>query len=406
MNSKGRGLRAIILTGALALGLALASLALWGASAAPQTGTAASIYCVNGTGTACDASLDGCFATIQPAIDAASSGDQLLIAGGIYTEPGGTVVAIGGKGLNIDGGYNPSCSQHDPDQYQTVLDGQALGTVVSVTNTGADLFMRWLTIQNGDGRGNCGIGGCGGGIYVLNSDFRLGHSIVRQNTGASPPSVVGDGGGIYIYNFYQPGHFVHIFDNQILSNTCSNLPSPGAQVGGGLNIYGSEILLNDNLFQGNLCIGHGDAGGAYLYDFATADLQNNQFLDNRAQRAAGGLMTLGGVISLSHNTFQNNHAGTPSSSGSGSAMWMVIPQGTADGNTFLNNTGGDAVRIRTSHGLTLTNNLIAANDAGLIIVGVDPADLTLLANNTIADNGGSLGISLYYTATAELVNNI
>ena len=137
MNSKGRGLRAIILTGALALGLALASLALWGASAAPQTGTAASIYCVNGTGTACDASLDGCFATIQPAIDAASSGDQLLIAGGIYTEPGGTVVAIAGKGLNIDGGYNPSCSQHDPDQYQTVLDGQALGTVVSVTNTGA-----------------------------------------------------------------------------------------------------------------------------------------------------------------------------------------------------------------------------------------------------------------------------
>ena len=165
MERRGFWFRVILLLGAFVLGLGMAGLVLQKASAALRP-DAPKTFCANGTGTGCDGSLDGCFATIQQAIDAASSGDQLRVASGIYKQPGGTVASIHGKGLGIDGGYDPTCSQHDPDVYKTVLDGQAAGSVVSVTNTGGDVFLRWLTIQNGDGSGNCGIGGCGGGIYA------------------------------------------------------------------------------------------------------------------------------------------------------------------------------------------------------------------------------------------------
>lgn len=404
MTERGFWQKGIVFTGAIALGLALAGLALWGASAAPRSGAAAT-YCVNGTGTGCGSSLDGCFATIQQAINAAAPGDKLMVAGGTYTEPGGRVANIA-KSLSIDGGYDASCSQHNPDLYETVLDGQGLSSVISVTNTGGDVFLRWLTIQNGKGSGNCGIGGCGGGVYVLSSDFRLGHSVVRQNMGGSAPDVSGQGGGIYINNFYQPEHFTHIFDTQILSNTCSDLANPGAQVGGGLFIYEGEILLNDNLFQGNLCIGKGDAGGAYLSDFASASVQNNRFANNQAERAGGGLMTIGEMVMLSHNRFETNHTGTTTSSGTGSGVWMIIPKGTVDGNTFLDNTGADTIRIQDSRGLTMTNNLIADNDDSINITGVNDPGPTLLANNTIADNKATAGVGLFYTATVELVNNI
>ena len=218
--------------------------------------------------------------------------------------------------------------------------------------------------------------------------------------------MVGQGGGIFVQNYYEPNHFVHIFDTQILSNTCSDIANPGAQAGGGFYLYAGEILLNDNLVQGNSCIGKGDAGGAYLVDFVSADLQNNSFLNNDTQRAGGGLVTIGGgELNLVHNLFQNNHAGTQSNSGSAVGVWLNNSHGIVDGNTFLNNHGGEAVDIQDSRGLTVTNNLIAANDDSLTVTGVGSPGPTLLANNTIADNGYS-GMELWFTATVDLVNNI
>ena len=106
------------------LGLALAVLLLWLGVATPARADPG-IRCVNASGTGCDPACEGCYGSVQTAVDAAASGDQIRIAGGHYT-PGGTVAVIT-KPLILEGGYDPTCSGHAPDMFQTVLDAQWAG---------------------------------------------------------------------------------------------------------------------------------------------------------------------------------------------------------------------------------------------------------------------------------------
>jgi hypothetical protein len=136
------------------------------------------IRCVNATGTGCEPGLcgGGCYASIQAAINAATPGSEIWIAGGTYA-PGGTVAVIT-KELRIFGGYAPDFGGFDPDMYHTVLDAQWGGSVISITNAG-DVILMHLTLTHGDGTGNCySTVGCGGGIYVRDSILHVGHCMM------------------------------------------------------------------------------------------------------------------------------------------------------------------------------------------------------------------------------------
>ena len=396
----------ILLIVALASGLAAAGFTLGLASArgheAPPT-----IHCVNASGSGCAPGLSGgCYKSLQEAVDAAQSGDIIRVAGGVYTAPNGRLVALHGKGLSIEGGYDLACGTQDADLYPTILDGEGKGNVISVTQTGGDVFLRWLTITNGNGDGNCSSGGygygCGGGVYVSNSDLRLGHSRLIHNSGAA--SSPGRGGGIYILNSLSDGHFVHIFDTEIISNTCSISDTAYFQSGAGVEVWGSEVRLNDDRVVDNYCPGTSDGGGAYLDEISNATLHNNLFERNHSGRTSAGVHISGPPVNveITQNRFQAN-AG--SLGGAGSGIWLINAVGQVDGNRFEGNTGGDVVRIRNSPYLTLTNNLLAENDGGIVVVGVSQPSQVNLTNNTLVGNGGS-GLYAGYSVTATLVNNI
>jgi len=197
------------------LGLALtAFLLLLGTSVPARAGS--NVHCVNQAGTNCAAVCGGgCYASVQAAVDTASSGHEIRIAAGTYI-PGGTVAVIT-KQLTLRGGYGQPCgdADFDPDLYQTVLDAQWGGSVISITNAG-DVMLQHLTLTHGDGQDNCPgwPGSCGGGIYASGTNLYVGQCVVTDNVGGMVGGA--NGGGIYAY---ANGHHVEIWESRIVNNT-------------------------------------------------------------------------------------------------------------------------------------------------------------------------------------------
>jgi hypothetical protein len=183
---------------AILLGIALAALVLCLGMAGPVYADPG-IHCVNQSGSGCNMGVcgGGCYASVQAAVNAASPGHEIRIAGGTYTSGVGTVAAIT-KPLMLVGGFAPSFDGHDPGTYRTVLDAQWGGSVISITNAG-DVVLEFLTLTHGDGTGNCGTRGCGGGIYATGASLHVGTCVITDNVASTSGGVRGEGGGIYAY---------------------------------------------------------------------------------------------------------------------------------------------------------------------------------------------------------------
>lgn len=389
----GKRLSCVLLTLCLGVGLALAL--LWLSAASPAWADA-NTHCVNISGSGCGGDCDGCYSSVQAAVDTASTGSEIRIAEGTYYGPGGgTVATIAGKELVIQGAYDFPCATHDPDMYETVLDGQWDGSVISITNAG-DVMLLNLTLTRGDGNGSCATQGCGGGIHATETRLHVGGCVITNNVGSTTRSAAG--GGIYVDNGNGNAP-VEIWGSQIVRNTAS---TAGVGWGGGLYLQAGNLaewaVVTGNVFEHNTAStgSDGQGGGMYLWQYAT----------------------------LSENVFRQNSAGEATSPGSGGALYMWEVNGaTLEANRFLNNTAsesgsygyGGAIYGSARVAFTMTNNLLAGNDAsagdGLRLATWDPAYLVrgVLVNNTLADNDagtGGEGIWAGSYVSLTLTNNI
>lgn len=255
-------------------------------------------------------------ATIQHAIDEAGPDDEILVAGGTYSRTG--TVAIITKSLTIIGAFDPAFGGADPDMYETVLDAQWGGSVISITNAG-DVQLMHLTVTHGDGTGNCSSIGCGGGIYAKDTILHVGHCVITNNVGSQAGQ--GAGGGIYIDN-ESSNASADIWESVIVSNTASTADTGwGGGVwlragtssapavltssiiedntasaasygeGGGMYVW-QYAKLSNNLFQRNVAhtgaSGFGYGGGLYLWEIWGAMLEANRFVSNTASALGGG----------------------------------------------------------------------------------------------------------------------
>lgn len=391
----GKRLSCILLTVCAGMGLALVLLYL----SAPLPAQAdANTHCVNSSGSGCGGDCGGgCYSSVQAAVDEASTGSEIRVAGGTYYGlGGGTVAAIAGKELVIQGAYDSSCDTHDPDMYETVLDGQWGGSVISITNAG-DVMLLNLTLTRGDGDGSCATIGCGGGIHSTETRLHVGGCVITNNVGSA--SRLAAGGGIYVDNGSGNAP-VEIWGSQIVSNTAS---TAGVGWGGGLYLQAGNLaewaVVTGNVFERNTAStsSDGQGGGMCLWQYAT----------------------------LSDNLFRQNSAGGGTSPGSGGALYMWEVNGaTLEANRFLNNTAsesggygyGGAIYGSARVVFTMTNSLLAGNHAssaggGLRLATWDPTYLVrgVLVNNTLADNdagAGDEGIWVGSYVSLTLTNNI
>jgi len=115
--------------------------------------------------------------TIQKAIDAAGSGETIIVYSGIYEEK----IKFNNKNITVR-----SADPSDPDIVAaTVIDGGGSGTVVQFVS-GDESTLEGFTIRNGNS------GGYGGGIFILSSDPTITDNTITDNTAHLK------GGGIFI----------------------------------------------------------------------------------------------------------------------------------------------------------------------------------------------------------------
>ncbi len=332
--TRSRGLRLLQLIGIPVLLL----VALFATVRLGQAGGAVRYVAPTGTDTGdCTNPAQPC-QTIQYAVDQATDGDEIRVAGGAYTgvqsrvstTTGYTytqVVLVDGKNLTLRGGFPPgSWDQPDPQGHPSVIDAQGGGR--GVTLLGSDSRPVTVTVDgfqivNGDytelgnppGVANAACpstgGDCAGGLLAYRVRLFLRNTLIRDNT-ASRTRLYSQGGGALLWGTL-PGTVlenVQIFSNTntqegygggILVHYAGSLSIRNSQFdnnhatfsGGGLRLISvsGPITITDSRFVGNSAVGRDDAIGGAIHTNLSDQLflDRVEFRDNRASEDGAAL---------------------------------------------------------------------------------------------------------------------
>ncbi len=231
------------------------------------------------------------FSTIQGAINAAKSGDTVLVAPGIYTEN----LNFRGRRIVVASNYltNPTLD----NIRNTIIDGShpaaadSASVVRFVSGEDSTTQLIGFTLTNGIGTLIPGSF-AGGGILVTNqASPRIKYNIIRGNSAIS-------GGGIAVRNAIPT-----ISNNAIVSNS--------AKDGGALFLENASVVIDHNIMLSNQAQSR---GGAVYFRNSIATISNCCIAQNLAT-TAGGIFCESGLWAVSCCNFFANQ--NPEFSGCG-----------------------------------------------------------------------------------------
>jgi parallel beta-helix repeat protein/predicted outer membrane repeat protein len=402
----------------LVLGLGLAVALLWGLGCLIRPVVAAPgdviTVCMGG---GCD------YDSVQAAVDAATGGEVIKIATGVYTGvqvrpassgyPGSPVitqVVYISAPLVIRGGYttaNGFSDPPDPVANPSVLDAQYAGRVVYVAED-VTVTLEGLALVHGDASGQGGgaspsyldsgggaytdratvtISGCqvatnratsAGGIFVNHGTFGIQDSVITSNV-----AITANGGGLYIY----------ASSKTVISQTTVSSNTAGFN-GGGLYLVTYDVtdaLVCESTIVSNTASSSG--GGIFMASAAT--LVNNAVVGNRSGGTGGGLHINGRSPTVVSNRVFGNHSDT-----FGGGIYASGDRSTFQANLVISNaaeSSGGGLLLRDSEG-RFENNIVARNrvaagrsGAGAYFYGGSP----VFVYTTFAQNVGGDGSGLY-----------
>ena len=314
------------------------------------------------------------YPTIQAAVNAASSGDTVLVADGTYGGPGNRDIDFGGKSLTVRSASG--------DPARTIID---CGGSASANHRGFTLrdgergaVVSGFTVRNGYESTDSG-----GGIYNYGT---VTHCAITGSTSAGS-----GGGGVANYGTLTDctisGNTANLGGGVYNEGTLTGCAVSGntASVGGG--VYGYDAVT-DCTITGNTATTSG--GGVASYDAGT--LTHCTVSGNTAGVSGGGVFNGGSVFhggAVTGCTISENTA--PSSGGmdnSGTVTGCTISGNTASGVSPNGGAGGGLTNEGTVMGCTISGNTAGGNGGGVSSIGT--VTRCAISGNTASGGGGGV----------------
>ncbi len=275
------------------------------------------------------------FNHLQDALAAASSGDEIRVAQGVYKPDQGAGVTPGDlgatfqlkNGVTIKGGYagfgEPDPDARDIDAYQTILSGDLSGDDVAVDNA-ADLLVEPTRLDNSYHV----VTGSGTDVTAVLDGF-----IITGGNASGDPALhpYSGGGGVYVHNGepalhnctivgnladYHGGGMLNRNSTPTLMN-CKLMANAAERYGAGMSNSNSDSVVTNCVFGGNAtgywgsggaisntdsdpiltnCLLNGNSAGYYgggVYNRTSSPVLTNCTLSNGSAKYGGGVYSLG-----------------------------------------------------------------------------------------------------------------
>ena len=227
--------------------------------------------------------IPGDYSTIQAGINAAQSGDTVLVDEGTYFEN------INFRGKNIVVASRFIIDENYDHILNTVIDGSQSTEVDTgscvIFGSGEDstAVIQGFTLTGGTGTsfdfGGGNIFREGGAIIMNNSSATIKNNLIYENEAAVVSGAQGGGGGGISSMMGNPS----ILNNVIMMNS--------ATYAAGMVLNWSAGIIRNNLIYGNEGGGDFGTGGlmVWISDPWTAVIENNTIVGNISTTTAGGL---------------------------------------------------------------------------------------------------------------------